>query len=182
MTSSEGKICWNYTVWRKGKWLEGILVVKGIYVYKGTTPHGNGHPPPYISTNNAEISRFSGEISLSDPDCTLLELHGPEFHLFVVFQRNRGSPDTRSSATGDNHQCSPTETPQKAQKPANSPSPHRKLPAQKHTPPTNPPLPYTLPPQHIPPPRAKSLRSLMQSPTHTTPWRRPRNLPTQTWI
>jgi hypothetical protein len=48
--------------------------------------HGNGHPPPYISTNNAEISRFSGEISFSDPDCSLLELHGPEFHLFVVFQ------------------------------------------------------------------------------------------------
>jgi hypothetical protein len=38
MTSSEGKICWNYTVWRKGKWLEGILVLKGIYVYKGTCP------------------------------------------------------------------------------------------------------------------------------------------------
>jgi hypothetical protein len=38
MTSSKGKICWNYTVWRKGKWLEGILVLKGIYVYKGTCP------------------------------------------------------------------------------------------------------------------------------------------------
>jgi hypothetical protein len=38
MTSSEGKICWNYTVWRKGKWLEVILVLKGIYVYKGTCP------------------------------------------------------------------------------------------------------------------------------------------------
>jgi hypothetical protein len=38
MTSSEGKVCWNYTVWRKGKWLEGILVLKGIYVYKGTYP------------------------------------------------------------------------------------------------------------------------------------------------
>jgi hypothetical protein len=38
MTSSEGNICWNYTVWRKGKWLEGILVLKGIYVYKGTGP------------------------------------------------------------------------------------------------------------------------------------------------
>jgi hypothetical protein len=38
---SEGKICWNYTVWRKGKWLVGILVLKldkGIYVYKGTCP------------------------------------------------------------------------------------------------------------------------------------------------
>jgi hypothetical protein len=35
---SEGKICWNYAVWRKGKWLEGILVLKGIYVYKGTCP------------------------------------------------------------------------------------------------------------------------------------------------
>jgi hypothetical protein len=38
MTSSKGKFCWNYTVWRKGKWLEGNLVLKGIYVYKGTYP------------------------------------------------------------------------------------------------------------------------------------------------
>jgi hypothetical protein len=38
MTSSKGKICWDYTVWRKGKWSEGILVLKGIYVYKGTCP------------------------------------------------------------------------------------------------------------------------------------------------
>jgi hypothetical protein len=38
---SKGKICWNYAVWRKGKWLVGILVLKldkGIYVYKGTYP------------------------------------------------------------------------------------------------------------------------------------------------
>jgi hypothetical protein len=36
---SEGKFCWNYAVWRKGKWLVGILVLKldkGICVYKGT--------------------------------------------------------------------------------------------------------------------------------------------------
>jgi hypothetical protein len=38
MTSREGKICWDYMVWRKGKWLEGIMVWKGIYVYKGTCP------------------------------------------------------------------------------------------------------------------------------------------------
>jgi hypothetical protein len=38
MTSSKGKFCWNYTIWRKGKWLEGILVLKGIYVYKGACP------------------------------------------------------------------------------------------------------------------------------------------------
>jgi hypothetical protein len=25
---SEGKFCWNYAVWRKGKWLVGILVLK----------------------------------------------------------------------------------------------------------------------------------------------------------
>jgi hypothetical protein len=38
---SEGKVCWNYAVWRKGKWLVGILVLKldkGICVYKGTCP------------------------------------------------------------------------------------------------------------------------------------------------
>jgi hypothetical protein len=38
---SEGKFCWNYAVWRKGKWLVGILVLKldkGICVYKGTCP------------------------------------------------------------------------------------------------------------------------------------------------
>jgi hypothetical protein len=125
--------------------------------------------PPYISTNNAEISRFSSEISFSNPNCTLLELHGPEFHLFIVFQQNRGSPDTRSSATSNNHQRSPTKTLQQAQKLVNSPSPHRKLPVQKHTPPTNLPLPYTLPPQHIPPPYAKSLHWLIQSPTHVIP-------------
>jgi hypothetical protein len=139
-------------------------------------------PPPYISTNHTEISQFSGEISFSDHDCTLLELHRYEFHLFVVFQRNRGSLDTYSSATGDNHQCSPTKTPQKAQKLVNLPSPHRKLPTQKYTPPTNLPLHYTLPPQHIPPPHAKSLHSLMWSPTHVAPWCCPRNLPTPTWI
>jgi hypothetical protein len=38
---SEGKFCWNYVVWRKGKWVVGILVLKldkGIYVYKETCP------------------------------------------------------------------------------------------------------------------------------------------------
>jgi hypothetical protein len=38
---SEGKFCWDYAVWRKGKWVAGILVLKldkGIYVYKGTCP------------------------------------------------------------------------------------------------------------------------------------------------
>jgi hypothetical protein len=38
---SEGKFCWNYAVWRKGKWLVGILVLKldkGICEYKGTCP------------------------------------------------------------------------------------------------------------------------------------------------
>jgi hypothetical protein len=38
---SEGKICWNYAVWRQGKWSVGTLVLKldkGIYVYKGTCP------------------------------------------------------------------------------------------------------------------------------------------------
>jgi hypothetical protein len=38
---SEGKFCWNYAVWRKGKWVVGILVLKldtGICVYKGTCP------------------------------------------------------------------------------------------------------------------------------------------------
>jgi hypothetical protein len=25
---SKGKICWDYAVWRKGKWLVGILVLK----------------------------------------------------------------------------------------------------------------------------------------------------------
>jgi hypothetical protein len=48
-------------------------------------------PPPYIFTNHAEIPRFSREISLSDPDCTLLELYGPEFRSFVVIQRRKES-------------------------------------------------------------------------------------------
>jgi hypothetical protein len=38
---SKGKFCWNYAVWRKGKWVVGNLVLKldkGTYVYKGACP------------------------------------------------------------------------------------------------------------------------------------------------
>jgi hypothetical protein len=64
-------------------------------------PKSNGPPPPYIFTNHAEIPRFSGEISLSDPDCTLLELYGREFRSFVVIQRRKessGYPEFRNWA------------------------------------------------------------------------------------